>query len=201
MLLAGPPGSTQQGVSLGAAVGAAFTGLGAHVSACWPVTDDCEDADDVAADDAVRAALGVPGSIEVLVLDGAALFAHRLARGDAAGEGAARGALRACLDAAWNLTRAVVNIALLPAGRGGRILYLAPAPDAGQHAAAARAGLENLSRTLSIEWARHRITAVTLAPGAGTSAGELAALAAYLASPAGAYFSGCLLELGGAGRR
>jgi len=29
------------------------------------------------------------------------------------------------------------------------------------------------------------------------SAGELAALAAYLASPAGAYFSGCLLDLRG----
>src|ERR671934_252664 len=48
-----------------------------------------------------------------------------------------------------------------------------------------RAGLENLARTLSIEWARHAVTTVAIAPGASTSAGELAALVAYLASPAG----------------
>ncbi len=41
------------------------------------------------------------------------------------------------------------------------------------------------------------ITAVTIAPGAATTAGEVAALTAYLASPAGAYFSGCLLDLRG----
>ena len=36
---------------------------------------------------------------------------------------------------------------------------------------------------------------VAIAPGEGTPAGEVAALCAYLASPAGAYFSGCLLDL------
>jgi hypothetical protein len=40
---------------------------------------------------------------------------------------------------------------------------------------------------------------VTIAPGDSTSASELAALTAYLASEAGAYFSGCLLDLGGPG--
>jgi NAD(P)-dependent dehydrogenase (short-subunit alcohol dehydrogenase family) len=81
--------------------------------------------------------------------------------------------------------------------RGGRIVYVAPAPQGGAHAEAARAGLENLSRTLSIEWARHQTTTVTIAPGDETAAQELAALVAYLASPAGAYFSGCLLDLRG----
>ncbi|HXO18740.1 MAG TPA: hypothetical protein VOA87_02320, partial [Thermoanaerobaculia bacterium] len=80
---------------------------------------------------------------------------------------------------------------------GGRIVYLAPAADTGEHAGAARAGLENLARTLSVEWARHAITAVTIAPGSATTAGEVARLVAYLASPAGAYFSGCLLDLRG----
>jgi citronellol/citronellal dehydrogenase len=117
-------------------------------------------------------------------------------------------ALRTCLDATWNVTRAVVNLAFLGAepsssdrpGSGSatrRIVYLAPASAAGEHAGAARAGLENLARTLSIEWARHGITLVTIAPGEATAAGEVAALAAYLASPAGAYFSGCLLDLRG----
>ena len=68
--------------------------------------------------------------------------------------------------------------------------------DSAEHADAACAGLENLARTLSIEWARHGITPVTIAPGA-SAMGEAAALVAYLASPAGAYFSGCLLDLPG----
>ncbi len=64
-------------------------------------------------------------------------------------------------------------------------------------AKAARAGAENLARTLSVEWARHEITVVTIALGDVTAPGEAAALTAYLASPAGAYFSGCQLDLRG----
>ncbi len=79
----------------------------------------------------------------------------------------------------------VVNRAFLPAAGGGRIVYLAPPPGAGEQADAARAGLENLARTLSVEWARHAITAVTIALGDTTAPGEAAALTAYLASPAG----------------
>jgi NAD(P)-dependent dehydrogenase (short-subunit alcohol dehydrogenase family) len=48
-----------------------------------------------------------------------------------------------------------------------------------------------------VEWARHSITVVAIAPGAASTAEEVAALCAYLASPAGAYFSGCLLDLRG----
>ena len=113
--------------------------------------------------------------------------------------GTAQVALSACLDGAWQATQAVATVAFIESERAGRIVYLAPKPDAGDHAKAACAGLENLARTLSIEWARYAITTVTIAPGASTSVGELAALAGYLASPAGAYFSGCLLDLRGAG--
>jgi NAD(P)-dependent dehydrogenase (short-subunit alcohol dehydrogenase family) len=97
------------------------------------------------------------------------------------------------------VTRATVNVAFLPREQGGRIVYLAPRPLSGAHAGAACAGLENLARTLSIEWARHAITAVTIVPGDATAAAEIAALTAYLASPAGGYFSGCLLDLRGPG--
>jgi NAD(P)-dependent dehydrogenase (short-subunit alcohol dehydrogenase family) len=127
--------------------------------------------------------LAEPEEVDMLVVDGAALFA-------ASGLGA-------CLEGAWETTRAVVNDVFLPDARGGRIVYLAPAPGAGEQAHAARAGLENLARTLSVEWARHEITTVTIALGDTTTPGEAAALTAYLASPAGAYFSGCLLELCG----
>ena len=63
------------------------------------------------------------------------------------------------------------------------------------HAEAARAGLENLARTLSIEWARLGIRPVAIHPGTETPAGEVAELAAFLASPAGAYYSGCRFDL------
>jgi NAD(P)-dependent dehydrogenase (short-subunit alcohol dehydrogenase family) len=159
-----------------------------------------------AADEAVQRILAESGGIDMLVLDAGALFAAASAAGgapgageEATGEGAVtRTALRSCLEQAWNVTRAVANLAFLASGRGGRVVYLAPAGDGGEHADAARAGLENLARTLSVEWARHAITAVTIAPGAATTERELAALTAYLASPAGAYFSGCLLDLRGA---
>jgi NAD(P)-dependent dehydrogenase (short-subunit alcohol dehydrogenase family) len=148
--------------------------------------------DEAAVDAAVERLLDQAGSVEMLVVDGAALFAH----------GSGRAALVGSLEASWNATRALVNRAFMPAQPsppGGRIVYLAPAPDAREHADAARAGLENLARTLSIEWARHAITLVAIAPAADTSAGEVATLVAYLASPAGAYFSGCLLDLTGPG--
>ena len=62
---------------------------------------------------------------------------------------------------------------------------------------AAAAGLENLARTLSIEWARFQVQAIALAPGEGLGDDALSEVVAYLASPAGAYFSGCLLDLRG----
>ena len=104
------------------------------------------------------------------------------------------------MELAWELTRAVADSAPLSAGWAGRIIYIAPPQRAGAHAGAARAGLENLARTLSIEWARHGVTTAAIAPGEETSAQEIGALTAYLASPAGAYFSGCLLDLTGPGR-
>jgi NAD(P)-dependent dehydrogenase (short-subunit alcohol dehydrogenase family) len=203
-------GAFAQDGSLGAAVGAGCEELGARVSYFVP---DAQEEEPV--DGAVRGVLEATGAIDVLVVDGAELFARGRSRGggghaaeQAAGhateQATGQAALRACMDASWNVTRAVVNIAFLPAGRGGRIFYLAPALEspASPRAGPARAGLENLARTLSIEWARHGITTATVAPGrAGdSSAGEVAALTAYLTSPAGAYFSGCLFDLSGAGR-
>jgi NAD(P)-dependent dehydrogenase (short-subunit alcohol dehydrogenase family) len=185
------------GRALGQAVAKSCVALGAQVGSCEP-----EAMQEAALDAAVAAAVAQMGGIDLLAVDGGALFADGLARG-----GNGHAALRACMDATWNATRAVVNHAFLAAAdrsaqsgagaTGGRVVYLAPAPDGGEHAAAACASLENLARTLSTEWARHGITTVTVAPGTSTAASEVAALVAYLASPAGAYFSGCLLDLRG----
>jgi NAD(P)-dependent dehydrogenase (short-subunit alcohol dehydrogenase family) len=170
--------TTEPGSLFGAAVIEACTELGARVHVCAPDVGE-----EAVVDEMVTAAVAEIGSLDLLVVDGAGLFAL--------------GGLRACLDTTWNVTRAVVNRVFLPAEHDGRIVYLAPVAGAGEHADAARAGLENLSRTLSIEWARHGITLVTIAPGEATTAGEVAALTAYLASSAGTYFSGCLLDLRG----
>ena len=158
--------------------------LGGHV-ARLDVKDKGEEAT-AAAIEALQADLG---AVDVLVNDGASLFAQ-------AEDGLP--ALRACLDGCWNAVRAVANAAFIDEGataRGGRIITLAPALAAGAHAAAARAGLENLGRTLSIEWARHGIVTSTIAPGVGTDPARVAELVAFLASSAGSYYSGCLFEL------
>jgi len=148
---------------------------------------------------------------DVLCYDGDATFAATT------GE---REALDACLERAWDVTRDVVAAPLLAVhaaldgasdaadarvldadrprrAHPSRIVFLAPRAGSGAFAAAASAGLENLARTLSIEWARYGVSTVAIAPGANVAATDVAALVAYLASAAGGYFSGCLFDLTG----
>jgi NAD(P)-dependent dehydrogenase (short-subunit alcohol dehydrogenase family) len=121
------------------------------------------------------------GRADLLVWDGAA---------------AAAGGVRAALDGAWLAIRPVAAAAMIPDEcGGGRIVLLAP-PPGGVDAAGARAGLENLARTLSVEWARFMVRPVAVLPGAATSPAEVAELVAFLASPAGEYYSGCAFSLG-----
>jgi NAD(P)-dependent dehydrogenase (short-subunit alcohol dehydrogenase family) len=106
------------------------------------------------------------------------------------------GGLTAALEEAWSAVAAVAAHTLIPAGQPGKIVLIAPRPDVADHAEAVRAGLENLARTLSIEWARYGITTTSIAPGLATSDEELTTLVCYLLSPAGDYFSGCRFDLG-----
>lgn len=192
--------------SLAGAVGAACSRLGARVFDVEMEAGRAAPPDGAELEEKVDRLLADACSLELLVVDGAQLFAHALATASLEppepASKRATAALGVCLEESWNVTHAVVNRAFLAGGRRGRIVYLAPARDAGEHAHAACSGLENLARTLSIEWARRGITTVTVVPAsssAGDVAGGLAALVAYLASPAGAYFSGCLLDLSGLG--
>jgi NAD(P)-dependent dehydrogenase (short-subunit alcohol dehydrogenase family) len=105
-------------------------------------------------------------------------------------------ALSATLDEAWAAVREVAVGALIEADQPGRVVLVAPRGDAGALAGAVTAGLENLARTLSVEWARYGVTAVAVAPGPSASAAELATLIAFVLSEAGGYLSGCRLELG-----
>ena len=165
--------------SLAVAIAAGLTGLQATV-------------------DAIPSELIAPGADE----DAAAGWARDRApwRGlvvDAAGPFAAGGAtaLRAALEVSWRAARALATGALIDAGAPGRLVFIAPRADAGPFAAAARDGLENLARTLSVEWARHQLTAVAIAPGAASTGEEVAQLASFVLSDAGGYLSGCRIQL------
>ena len=84
-------------------------------------------------------------------------------------------ALGEATERAWIATRAVATGALIPGG-AGKVVLIAPRPDRGPFSAAAGAALENLARTLSVEWARYGVTAVAIAPGSATLEEEVAEL-------------------------
>jgi citronellol/citronellal dehydrogenase len=139
-----------------------------------------------------------------------------------------RTVIRLNVEGTWLMTHAVATKAMIPEERGGKVVNVTLSPHHGlpgmAHSSAARAAVENLTRVLSIEWARFGIRLTAVAPGpmatetlrtkypkpvvegvAGTvplqrlgSEEEFAWLVAYLASPAGDYFSGAVLTLDGA---
>jgi NAD(P)-dependent dehydrogenase (short-subunit alcohol dehydrogenase family) len=143
--------------------------------------------DEEAAATHVQGALAAHGALDALVHD------LRPAFGSGGHDG-----LRAALDGAWVTIRAVADAAWIEPAKPGRIVLVAPRPGSAD-AEGVRGAVENMARTLSIEWSRFGIRTVAITPGARTTDGELAALAAYLASPAGDYFSGARLALGEAG--
>ncbi len=127
----------------------------------------------------------------------------------------------------WLMTHAAATKAFIPQG-GGKVLSVTLSPHHGMpgmvHSGAARAAVENMMRTLAIEWSRFGIKTCALAAGqfatetlmtkypqvvvdnlersipigrAGRSE-EMAWLVAYLASPAGDFFSGTTITIDGA---
>jgi NAD(P)-dependent dehydrogenase (short-subunit alcohol dehydrogenase family) len=161
--------------------------LGARV---FDLVGDPADEDACAA--GVAGIMNWHGSIDVLVNDCAGGFEAALAAGQ---DGTL--ALRAALDAAWVTTRAVANAAFIPDAHGGRVINVAPRPAEGAHPGreAARAALENMARTLSIEWARFGVRTTAILPGTRTDPADVAGLVAFLASQAGDYYSGCAFNM------
>lgn len=116
----------------------------------------------------------------------------------AAGAGFGAGgasALADGLDGAWASARELGRD-LIEGKRTGKLIFVAPVAGTGPFAGALAAGLENLARTLAVEWARFGITACAVLPGAATAEEEVVGVVAYLLSPAGDYFTGCALRLG-----
>ena len=139
-----------------------------------------------------------------------------------------RTVMRLNVEGTWLMSHTVATRAMIPDARGGKILNVTLSPHNGlpgmAHSSAARAAVENLTRVLSIEWARFGIRLTALAAGhfatdvlrtkypkpvaegvAGTvplqrlgEPEEFAWLVAFLASPAGDYLSGAVLTIDGA---
>jgi citronellol/citronellal dehydrogenase len=127
----------------------------------------------------------------------------------------------------WLMSHAAATKAFMPGG-GGKILSVTLSPHNGMpgmvHSGAARAAVENMMRTLSIEWARFGITTCAVAAGQIATETmltkypravvenisqsiplgrtgrpeEVAWLLAYLASPAGDFYSGTTITIDGA---
>ena len=123
------------------------------------------------------------------------------------------------LTGTWNMTRAVFDAWMRD--HGGRVVNITMLTDRGfpgmTHSVAARAGVEAMTRSLAVEWARHGVLINAIAPGFVASNGirnypagldlieqmqslvplkrlatidEIAWLIAFMASPAGAYVTG-----------
>ncbi len=127
----------------------------------------------------------------------------------------------------WLMTHAAATKAFIPQGEG-KVISVTISPHNGMpgmvHSGAARAAVENMMRTLSIEWARFGIRLCAVAAGQfdtetmrtkyppevvkaipGTvplgrlgTEDEMAWLITYLVSPAGDFFSGTVITLDGA---
>jgi citronellol/citronellal dehydrogenase len=127
----------------------------------------------------------------------------------------------------WLMSHAAATKAFIPAG-GGKILSVTLSPHNGMpgmvHSGSARAAVENMMRTLAIEWSRFGITTCAIAAGQFATETlltkyppelvervahsiplgrtgrpeEVAWLLAYLASPAGDYYSGTTITIDGA---
>jgi citronellol/citronellal dehydrogenase len=185
-LLEGQAVAIASGGPVAAAAAAACEALGAAVD-----RHDGEPLDDAAAAAFAAGVVERHGGLDTLVLDAASAFAA------AAPGGAGAEALRAAADPVWAAARGAAQAAMIDAESGGKVIVIGPAPGAGPRAEAARAALENLVRTLSIEWSRYAIRTTAILPGDATSPDEIGAVVAFLASPAGDYYSGCVMDLGG----
>jgi citronellol/citronellal dehydrogenase len=231
------------GTGLGQATAIEMVRLGATVVACGrrvePLEDTAAKAEgmagrfeheqlDIREEDAVEPffdrLLERHGRLDVLVNNAGGQF---LSPAEAITPKGFRTVIELNVQGTWLMTHAAATKAFIPQ-KEGKVVSVTLSPHNGMpgmvHSGAARAAVENMMRTLSVEWARFGIKTCAVAAGQfdtevlrtkypqpvvenvprtipaqrlGT-ADEMAWLIAYLASPAGDFFSGCVITIDGA---
>ena len=187
---------------------------------CLAVPADVREEEEVA--HVVDSALDRFGHVDVLVNNAGGQF-------EAAAEDISvngwRAVHRLSVEAVWSMTREVATRSMIP-GNGGLIVFSGFSPLGGMarfaHGAAARAALRHLAASLAIDWSRHGIRSICVAPGSirtealsrygeeavadwesGVPLGrlgapeEVASVIAFLASPGGAYVNGTTIVVDG----
>jgi NAD(P)-dependent dehydrogenase (short-subunit alcohol dehydrogenase family) len=187
---------------------------------CLAVAGDVRDPD--AVERVVQAGLERFGAIDVLVNNAGGQFA---APAQEISDNGWRAVHRLSVDAVWNVTRTVANRSMIPR-RQGLVVFIGFSPLSGNpgfaHASAARAAVASLASSLALEWSMHGIRSVCLALGTIATEGlaqygepeierwrravplgrlgtpdEVAALIAFLATPAAAYITGTTIAVDG----
>jgi len=219
-----------------ASLGAIVVGCGRRLEPLEETTEAIADAggrgEAVAADirelDAVEELIGGVverhGRLDVLVNNAGGQF---LSPAEAISPKGFRTVIELNVQGTWQMTHAAATKAFIPQ-RSGKVISVTVSPHHGMpgmvHTGAARAAVENMMRTLSVEWARFNIRLCAVAAGQfdtevlrtkyprevsenvartvplgrlGTP-DEMAWLIAFLASPAGDFFSGAVLTIDGA---
>jgi citronellol/citronellal dehydrogenase len=231
------------GTGLGKATALELTGLGASVVGCGrraePLEGMVEEVsarggkaefealdirDEEAVDGFIDGVVERHGRIDLLVNNAGGQF---LSPAEAITPKGFRTVIDLNVQGTWQMTHAAATKAFIPQ-QSGKVISITVSPHMGfpgmVHTGAARAAVENMMRTLSVEWARFGIRLVAVAIGQfdtetlrtkypkaivdnvaqtvplgrlGTE-DEMAWLTAFLASPAGDFFSGCVLTVDGA---
>lgn len=236
---------TGGGSGIGRAIARRFAQLGAHVVVAGrklerleetaqelsgsgvrilPVRADVRDPEQVRI--MTEAAYAAFGQIDILVNNAAAAFLSKAV--DISPNGF-RAVVETILHGTWLCSTSVAK-GMIERGQGGAMLNIvAPSAVLGMagsaHTAAAKAGVLNLSRSLAVEWAPHRIRVNAIAPGYIATAGaaqslygdgalttelvgkvsigrfgkadEVAEAVAFLCSDSTAYVTGALLHIDG----